>query len=155
MDFRSEDFLALVHPILAYRARNIADALVAEGYDPRIDRGISTVAQQDALWAIGRDVDGHVIGTTVTNAKGTQSNHVMGFAVDFFFIVDGKADWESHGFDRLASLAPSYGLRSGAHWGDRPHVELEEFPTEPTEEMQQTYLQAGVQQVWKEFPIAT
>ena len=155
MNANSEAILGACHPVLIERVHNLAAALEAEGFDPHIDQGLRTVAEQDALWQRGRDADGNVIGPTFTDARGTQSNHVMGWAADFFFEVDAEIDWASAGFDRLVALAPTYGLRSGAGWGDRPHVELPEFPTVPTALMQQTYLEGGVAAVWAAFPLSS
>ena len=152
LDAISEERLAQGHPVLSARVHGIANALVAEGYIPRVTRCLASIPEQDALWQQGRDANGNVIGPIVTNAKGTQSNHVMGFAADFCFMTPaGEVDWKSPGFGRLPELAPSYGLRSGAHWGDRPHVELAEFPVEPTPEMQAAYLEGGVTELWAEF----
>lgn len=149
MDHISEERLALVHPVLKDRVEQLAAALQAEGYTPRVTAGIRTATQQDELYAKGRTAPGPI----VTNAQGTQSNHVMGWAVDLAFMHDGEPDWQSKGFDRLVDLAPTYGLRSGAVWGDRPHLELSEVPMEPSALAQQTYVEAGVESVWREFPI--
>lgn len=155
MDQISETRLAQVHPVLRDRfTALVSEKLEPAGYTVRVTRGIATVEQQDALWQQGRDANGNVVGRTVTNAKGTQSNHVMGWAVDVVFMVNGEPNWNSPGFDLLPELAAAYGLRSGASWGDRPHLELADVPTEPTPLAQQTYLEAGVEQVWKEFPVA-
>lgn len=149
MDTVSESRLALVHPVLRSRVEDLVAALQVEGYTVRVTAGIRTAEQQDELYAQGRTTP----GPKVTNAQGTQSNHVMGWAVDLAFMVNGEPDWNSRGFDLLPDLAPKFGLRSGASWGDRPHLELAEVPTEPTPLAQQTYSEAGVEQVWREFPI--
>ena len=108
----------------------------------RVTAGIRSVAQQNALYAIGRTTPGKI----VTDAKGTESNHVLGFAVDLVTMnAQDQPDW---GDQPWVALAPTYGLRSGAEWGDKPHLELAEVPAKPTAEAQQTYLQAGVQAVW-------
>jgi peptidoglycan L-alanyl-D-glutamate endopeptidase CwlK len=152
MDAISQRRLALVHPELARRVTSLIDQLETEGYDVRVTRGISTVAEQDALYAQGRTEPGPI----VTNAKGTQSNHVLGFASDLAIMDEnGEPQWESPGFDRIVDLAASHGLRSGAEWGDRPHVELQDVPAIPTEESQQTYLEHGVQALWAQTPISS
>jgi hypothetical protein len=161
MDSISTARLAPVHPELARRVTGLIDEL-ANDPDPvniRVTRGIATVEQQDALWQIGRDADGNKIGATVTNAKGTQSNHVLGFAVDVvpMNINTGQPDWNlSHkDWQRIIALAPKYGLRDGQCFHDAPHLELIEVPEVPTEEMQQTYLQAGAPSLWAETTIPT
>lgn len=58
--------------------------------------GRRTVAQQGALWQQGRDANGNVINVdqVVTNAKGADSPHVWGLAVDVVPIVNGAQLWE-------------------------------------------------------------
>lgn len=146
--------LSQVHPVLSRRVQNLIAQLETEGYIVRVTRGISTVAQQDAIWQKGRDADGNVVGETFTDAKGTESNHVLGYAADLAIMdSNGEPDWKSTGFDRIVDLAPNHGLRSGASWGDRPHVELEEVPAKPSEEAQSIYIQAGVAGVWSELSL--
>lgn len=147
-DSISETRLALVHPELSRRVHLLAAAIPA--ITLRVTAGIRTVQQQDALWQIGRDVQGKKIGITVTDAKGTQSNHVLGFAVDLVVMVAGQPDWKSQPW---IALAPQFSLRSGAEWGDSPHLELIEVPAKPEGLTQQTYVAAGVKGVWGEVEI--
>ncbi len=57
----------------------------------RIAQGLRTFQEQDDLYAIGRTKP----GKKVTNAKGGQSVHNYGFAVDIVLIIDGKtASWD-------------------------------------------------------------
>ena len=146
--------LANVHPEVSRRIQNLASQL---DFPIRVTYGIRTVAQQDALWSIGRDAAGNVIGRTVTDAKGTASNHVMGLAADIvpMDLVDGDPDWNenSASWQRIVALAPTCGLRDGKSFKDEPHLELIEVPEIPTEETQNTYLQAGVEAVWSELKI--
>ena len=149
--------LAEVHPVLSARVQNLASQL---DFTVRVTRGISTVAQQDALWQIGRDADGNVTGRVVTNAKGTQSWHVLGCAADIvpMDLPDGMPDWNSShpSWQRIVALAPSCGLRDGICFKDgpdEPHLELIEVPEVPTGELQQVYSDAGVSGVWAELAI--
>jgi peptidoglycan L-alanyl-D-glutamate endopeptidase CwlK len=53
---------------------------------------LRTFAEQDALYAQGRTKPGDI----VTKAKGGQSNHNYGFAVDIVLIIGGKtASWDT------------------------------------------------------------
>jgi hypothetical protein len=61
-----------------------------------VQQGLRTVAQQNALYAQGRNAAGQIVGDTVTNAKGGQSPHNFGEAIDVYPIVNGAIDW---GFD--------------------------------------------------------
>ena len=82
--------------------------------------------EQDALYAQGRTLPGKI----VTHAKGGESLHNKGLAVDFLPLVHGKAAWEDLlTFHDLAQIA----MRVDPHvaWGgawpfpktDRPHLE--------------------------------
>ena len=58
----------------------------------RITQGLRTFAEQDGLYAQGRTKP----GKKVTNAKGGQSIHNYGFAVDICLIIDGEtASWDT------------------------------------------------------------
>lgn len=151
MDQISESRLAQVHPTLAARIRALANQLELDGFIIRVTAGIRSTAEQDALYASGRTAPGKI----VTNARGTQSNHVMGFAVDVAPFENGVPDWNaSHpDWQKIVALAPTYLLRDGISWKDEPHLELIEVPPEPTLEMQQTFIDGGVQAVWHDNPI--
>lgn len=147
--------LGEVHPELARRVRNLADALAAEGIPIEIDTALRTAAQQDALYAEGRTAPGR----EVTNAKGYESNHVIGCAVDVSpdDSVTGRPDWNaSHpAWQRIVALAPQYGLRDGKSWHDLPHLELVDIPTEPTKEAQECCQLNGVTAVWALLDVPT
>ena len=59
------------------------------GIKLRIIQGFRTYAEQDALYAQGRTKK----GKKVTNAKGGQSNHNLGLAIDVAEIKNGNIDW--------------------------------------------------------------
>ena len=139
--------LSDVHPELVRRVKNLADALAAEGIDVQITQGLRTAAQQDALFAEGRTQPGKI----VTNARAYQSNHVIGCAVDVDVTgLDGTLDWNAAdpSWQRIVALAPAFGLRSGKSWNDLPHLELQEVPTEPGENVQQACKLDGIQAAW-------
>ena len=141
--------LAEVHPELSRRVQSLASQL---DFPLRITAGIRTVAQQDALYAQGRTAPGPI----VTNAKGTESNHVLGLAVDVvpMDLADVHPDWNSSDaqWQRIVALAPTCGLRDGISFRDEPHLELAEVPEVPTMQAQLTYTDIGVQAVWEGIP---
>jgi peptidoglycan LD-endopeptidase CwlK len=143
------------HPELQRRVKNLADALSAENIDIQIDAGLRTAQQQDNLFAVGRTMPGKI----VTNARGFQSNHVIGCAVDVWVenVDTSQPDWDaSHpAWQRIVALAPQYGLRDGKSWHDLPHLELVEVPTEPSEASQQICKIDGVQAVWTSLDVPT
>ncbi|MFJ5622021.1 M15 family metallopeptidase [Peribacillus loiseleuriae] len=76
----------------------------------QIPDGYRSIAEQDKLYAQGRTAPGKV----VTNAKGGQSNHNYGLAVDYFLLTpDGKtALWTvNNDWLRVATIAKSFGQK--------------------------------------------
>lgn len=147
MDATSEERLATVLPKLAELVRKMADQLAAEGINIRVTQGLRTWAEQDALYAQGRTEPGHV----VTNAKGGESWHNYGAAVDVAPFDDGIPDWDlSHpAWKRIVEVGILMGLVSGVSWRDTPHFELTgKFPVTPNLEVKQLHAQGGVQAVF-------
>lgn len=144
-----------VHPELARRVTKLADALWIVGIQIEVDTALRTAEEQDELFARGRTSP----GKEVTNARGYQSNHVIGCAVDVSpeDSVTHLPDWNaSHpGWQKIVSVGATYGLRDGKSWHDLPHLELVEVPTEPTEAVQQICKVDGVQAVWDHLNIPT
>lgn len=100
----SEQRVALLHPAI----RNEVKALIekAEAHLPntavRIVQGLRTFAEQDALYAQGRTTP----GKRVTNAKGGQSYHNYGLAIDFALVYDkdNNGSYESLSWDLLKDM---------------------------------------------------
>lgn len=94
--------------------------------------GIRTYAEQDALYAKGRDADGNVIdkAAVVTNAKGGESPHNWGMAIDVTLVKEGKDDWDyatDPDWQRLyAAIAAHPRLHSGIKFPvpDGDHIEV-------------------------------
>lgn len=98
----------------------------------RITQGLRTIEEQNQLYAIGRTLS----GKKVTNAKGGQSVHNYGFAVDICLIIDNKIaswdtvkDWDN---DKVADwyecvkIFAKYGWDWGGNWKkmkDLPHFD--------------------------------
>lgn len=93
----------------------------------RIAQGLRTFEEQDALYKQR---------PKVTNAKGGQSVHNYGFAVDIVLIIDGKTaswdthkDWDNDGiadWDECVKVFAKYGWSWGGSWAsfkDMPHFE--------------------------------
>jgi len=88
----------------------------------RVTQGLRTFAEQDDLYAKGRTAPGKI----VTNAKGGQSYHNYGLAVDVVEIRNGQAIW-----DKNWSTISKIGIRNGFEWGgnfksipDNPHFQM-------------------------------
>jgi peptidoglycan LD-endopeptidase CwlK len=102
----------------------------------RITEGLRTFREQDALYALGRTKP----GKKVTNAKGGQSVHNYGLAVDICLIINGKEaswdtakDWDN---DQIADwyecvkIFASHGWSWGGNWKtfkDLAHFEKKDF----------------------------
>lgn len=98
----------------------------------RVTQALRTIKEQDDLYAIGRTKP----GKKVTNARGGQSIHNYGFAVDICLIIDGKTaswdtakDWDN---DQVADwyecvkIFAKYGWDWGGNWKkfkDLPHFD--------------------------------
>lgn len=96
IDKVTQDRISKLHPSVRDEVTKIINEIntnVLKGRAKvRISQGLRTFAEQDALYAQGRTKP----GKKVTNAKGGQSIHNYGFAVDIVLIIDGKtASWDT------------------------------------------------------------
>lgn len=122
-------------------------------YSMKITHGFRSFAEQNALYAQGRTTK----GSKVTNAKGGQSMHNFGLAIDICLITpdgkkavwdtksdfdkDGKADWME-----VVEEAKKLGFAWGGDWKgfyDAPHFEM-------TGGLTLKDLQAGMRPVFKD-----
>jgi peptidoglycan LD-endopeptidase CwlK len=80
-----------MNPIVKQSALEVIRRAYQEGINVQISQGMRTFAEQNRLYAQGRTSPGSII----TNARGGQSNHNFGLAVDYFLTTwDGtKATW--------------------------------------------------------------
>jgi peptidoglycan L-alanyl-D-glutamate endopeptidase CwlK len=98
----------------------------------RFSQVLRTIDEQDALYAQGRTKPGKI----VTNAKGGQSYHCYGLAVDIVLIIDGKtASWDMNtDFDgdkkadwmEVVAIFKKYGWEWGGEFKsfrDNPHFQ--------------------------------
>jgi peptidoglycan L-alanyl-D-glutamate endopeptidase CwlK len=141
MDKVSLDRIELLHPSVRKEAgeiyQKITQALTGRA-SCRLAYTLRTFKEQDELYAKGRtklfDSKGKRLGV-VTNAKGGQSYHNYGLAIDICLIIDGKVaswDWQKD-FDNdkvadwmeVVNIFKSYGWEWGGDWKfiDRPHFQ--------------------------------
>lgn len=135
MDQTTKKHINQLHPSLRDEIVKIiqeCDAVLTGKAKIRITQGLRTFAEQDALYSLGRTKPGKI----TTNAKGGQSVHNYGFAVDICLIIDGKIaswdtakDWDN---DRIADwhecvkVFAKYGWDWGGNWKtfkDFPHFD--------------------------------
>src|SRR4051812_45095106 len=79
---KSEALLSKVHPQLAMRIRQMAQQAFAANLPFLVTQGLRTWKEQDALYEQGRTKPGKI----VTKAKGGQSYHNFGLAVDIVLL---------------------------------------------------------------------
>lgn len=140
MDQKTLERIELLHPAVREEARQIykeiCEALTGKALC-RFAYTLRTYAEQNALYAQGRTTP----GLKVTQAKGGQSYHNFGLAIDIVLIVDkdgngnfetaswdtksdfdgdGKSDWQE-----VVNIFKRYGWAWGGNWKftDMPHFE--------------------------------
>lgn len=139
-DQKTLERIQLLHPKLRDEAVELYDEILASLTGSAICRfayTLRTFAEQDALFAQGRSKPGKV----VTNAKGGQSYHNYGLAIDIVLILDKdkngtfetaswdlktdfdgdkKADWME-----VVQIFKRYGFEWGGDWKfvDAPHFQ--------------------------------
>ena len=127
--------IELLHPKLRTEAKEIYIAIynALKGRAAvRFTHTLRTIAEQDALYALGRTKP----GKKVTNAKGGSSFHNYGLAIDFCLILDGKdVSWDTlkdYDGDKVSdwmeavAIFKSRGWEWGGDWAkfrDAPHFQ--------------------------------
>jgi peptidoglycan L-alanyl-D-glutamate endopeptidase CwlK len=120
-----QDKLAQLQPDFARLIVKLMDAVKARGHELMITQGLRTFEEQNALYAKGRTKP----GPKVTNAKGGESHHNYGLAVDLCLKekVNGSHFPDPHPvWDIIGEEAMKLGLEWGGGWKkfkDRPHVQ--------------------------------
>ncbi len=124
VDSCSENVIATLLPEVRPVARALVQKAAVAGITIKIISGLRTYAEQDALYAKGRNPPG---GKTFTKAKGGYSCHNFGFAFDIG-VFDGK-DYlqQSPKYMVVGALGEDLGLEWGGNWKtfpDKPHFQL-------------------------------
>lgn len=148
MNPSSENRLKKVHPELAGRVRIVIENLAKAGMQIEVVQGLRTIAEQDALFAQGRTKPGKV----VTNARGGQSNHNYGLAVDVVPFNDGKPNWDAPNsiWMAIGAEAEKLGMEWGGNWKkfiDKPHIQL---PGLSIKQCFALFKKGGLEAVWAE-----
>lgn len=113
-----------LQPLVKRKADLIVKEMAILGHKVHVFEGYRTNQRQNELFAQGRTTKGNII----TNAKGGESLHNYGVAVDIVFGEEGKPSWaESHPWVMLGNLGKRHGFTWGGDWkefSDRPHFEM-------------------------------
>jgi D-alanyl-D-alanine dipeptidase len=112
MSTDNREKLNAVNPLLREKALKILSLAAADGFQLTVTQAVRTFAEQDALFAQGRTRKGPI----VTNARGGQSWHNFGMAVDLAFVVDGKISWDDKLYSKIGKWASVAGLDWGGDW---------------------------------------
>ena len=117
--------LAKLHPKLRDDVTKVITELNLIGIEFRITQGLRTIEEQDKIYAQGRTIPGHI----VSNAKGGQSFHNYGLALDFCLLhadktisFNMKEDVNSdkiNDWNQVVNGFKAYGWE----WGDRGYVD--------------------------------
>jgi len=127
--------IKLLHPKIANEIASLIDAAekeISPNISIRIVEGFRSFKEQDALYAQGRTKP----GGKVTQAKGGQSYHNYGLAIDFAFLTnegkqlswDTAKDWDSDNMADWLEVVQVF-VKAGYTWGgiwkfkDQPHFE--------------------------------
>jgi len=138
IDTPTKQRIAKLHPSVREEVTTIiaeCDKALTGKAKIRITQGVRTIAEQDVMYAQGRTAP----GKKITNAKGGQSIHNYGLAVDICLIVNGKASWDTAkdwDNDQIADwyecvkIFALHGWEWGGNWKtfkDMPHFEKRNF----------------------------
>lgn len=125
MDSITLDRIKTLHPKLRDEASDIYKKICAAmpaGTVCRFTHTYRSIAEQEALYAQGRTKPGKI----VTNARGGNSYHNYGLAVDFVLIINGQASWKVDStWLKVIEIFEAHGWESGHRWKfkDSPHVQ--------------------------------
>lgn len=134
-DKYTQKIIDKIHPKLRAELTTIIEAIqdkLTGSAKIRLTQGLRTISYQNSLYAQGRTTKGSI----VTNAKGGQSNHNYGLAVDFCLIINGKEmsynevkDYDADGvsdWSEVVKIFKSFGWNWGGDFKsikDSPHFE--------------------------------
>lgn len=117
--------IGAVHPVIKQGAEEVIRQAYKEGIYVQFSDGYRSHASQNALYAQGRTKPGPI----VTNARGGQSLHNFGLALDMFISnKDGtSASWPESTLRKVAQIAKGIGFEWGGDWKgfmDNPHIQM-------------------------------
>jgi len=120
---RNAERIKQLHPIVQHYAHLLITQLEELGYSPIVTQGLRTHDEQNALYAQGRTKPGQ----KVTNARGGESWHNYGLALDLGFMdKEGKLTYEVD-WNIVGKVGQKIGFSWGGAWTifkDRPHFEI-------------------------------
>lgn len=121
-----------LHPRLQNIIKTFLSDCEKQGLNVKVTDCLRTKAEQDALYAIGRNQAGVKIGATRTSVKYPYGYHCWGLAFDFCRNEKGKEYNEAGNFfAKVGAIGKKNGLKWGGDWSspDKPHFELQSYGT--------------------------
>lgn len=123
-----------LHPLVAESEELLVRKAARRGIDVVITHGYRSIEEQDALFDQGRSGTGNI----VTNARGGESYHNYGLAIDFALRTpQGEIVWDMERDDNgngepdwmeVVALAKDLGFTWGGDWAnfpDYPHLQMD------------------------------
>jgi peptidoglycan LD-endopeptidase CwlK len=122
-----------LHPVVEERTNQLIEKAGAKGITILITDGFRSAADQDLLYEKGRSTEGNI----VTHAKGGESYHNFGLAVDFAIkLPSGEVIWDRQydgnansvsDWTEVVKMAKELGFEWGGDWvnfKDYPHLQM-------------------------------
>ena len=121
MDRHSEQRLQSLHPKIRTKVREFLEDAERQGLTLRITSGLRTWEEQNKLFAQGRTAG----GKKVTNARGGQSWHNYGLAIDVVQMVGSTPVWKAD-WNKIGEIGEKHGFEWGGRWKfiDKPHFQM-------------------------------
>ncbi|SLK17243.1 MULTISPECIES: M15 family metallopeptidase [unclassified Paenibacillus] len=123
-----------LHPVVAESEKLLVRKAARRGIEIVITHDFRSIDEQDALYNQGRNIAGNI----VTNAKGGESYHNYGLAIDFALQTpEGDVVWDMERDDNgngkpdwleVVELAKELGFTWGGDWDnfpDYPHLQMD------------------------------
>lgn len=133
-DFKEDPPPTALHPLVAEKKDELIALAADKGINVVITQDFRSIEEQDALYEKGRTAEGNI----VTHAKGGESYHNFGLAIDFALMsVDGQVIWDmnydGNGNSRadwmeVVKIAKDLGFEWGGDWTqfkDYPHLQMD------------------------------
>lgn len=133
LTMESDNLPTELHPVVKERSNQLIQQSAAKGIVILITDDFRSMEDQDALYEKGRSSEGSI----VTHARGGESFHNFGLAIDFAIKTpneniiwdmqydgnqNGKSDW-----NEVVELAKALGFEWGGDWAqfkDYPHLQM-------------------------------
>lgn len=123
-----------LHPVVSAKKDELISLAADKGINIVITQDFRSIEEQDKLYAKGRTAEGEI----VTNAKGGESYHNFGLAIDFALLsINGAVIWDMNydgngnsraDWDEVVEIAKGLGFEWGGDWRsfkDYPHLQYD------------------------------